>query len=130
MPRARKKPIEIDYIEFTGDNWEEMRAFCGTRPAGYNPHVQINNFGHADDWIVDPEDDIVGAVYDYLHSTWIGVKVGDYIIKGTKGEFYPHDGDLFWKNYDPVGELYDFGQGAKRSWHLDHTHYNNHEPLE
>lgn len=38
---------------------------------------------------------ITAEVYDELHDTWVGVKDGDYIIKGQKGEFYPHDGDLF-----------------------------------
>lgn len=104
MPKARKKPIEIEYVEFTGDNWIELWAFCGTRLDSAGSGMQIPNFGPAEDWIVghEREDDIVGAVYDYLHKTWIGVKVGDYIIKGTKGEFYPHDGELFWKNYEEV----------------------------
>ena len=38
---------------------------------------------------------ITAEVYDELHDTWVGVKNGDYIIKGMKGEFYPHDGALF-----------------------------------
>ena len=38
---------------------------------------------------------ITAEVYDELHDTWVGVKDGDYIIKGLQGEFYPHDKDLF-----------------------------------
>jgi hypothetical protein len=42
---------------------------------------------------------ITAEVYDELHDTWVGVKNGDYIIKGIKGEFYPHDGALFPQAY-------------------------------
>jgi len=38
---------------------------------------------------------ITAEVYDELHDTWVGVKNGDFILKGQRGEFYPHDGDLF-----------------------------------
>lgn len=42
---------------------------------------------------------ITAEVYDELHDTWVGVKNGDYIIQGIKGEFYPHDGALFPQAY-------------------------------
>ncbi len=49
------------------------------------------------------EDSIITAeVYDELHDTWVGVKNGDYIICGIKGEFYPHDGPLFPQAYEEV----------------------------
>jgi len=41
-------------------------------------------------------------VFDRLHNTWVEFYPGDYIIKGTEGEFYPHNGELFGKNYTPV----------------------------
>lgn len=45
---------------------------------------------------------ITAEVYDELHETWVGVKDSDYIIKGLKGEFYPHDAALFPEAYDEV----------------------------
>lgn len=45
---------------------------------------------------------ITAEVYDELHETWVGVKDGDYIIRGMQGEFYPHDGALMPKVYDEV----------------------------
>lgn len=42
---------------------------------------------------------ITAEVYDELHDTWVGVKDGDYIIQGIKGEFYPHDAELFPQAY-------------------------------
>lgn len=45
---------------------------------------------------------ITAEVYDELHDTWVGVKDGDFIIRGIKGEFYPHDGPLMPEVYDEV----------------------------
>jgi hypothetical protein len=47
--------------------------------------------------------DIYYYVFDRLHNTWVEFYPGDYIIKGTEGEFYPHNGELFEKNYKQVG---------------------------
>lgn len=104
MPRARKKPIEIDYIEFTGDNWYECLLFTGVRQ-GVNPLHTVPNFAPAKEYWPEHEipEGITALVWDELHSSWVGVKPGDMIIRGMKGEYYPHDGDLFWKAYDPVG---------------------------
>jgi len=30
--------------------------------------------------------------------------IGDWIIKGVKGEFYPCKPDIFLKTYEPVGD--------------------------
>ena len=46
-------------------------------------------------------DDIVAAVFDVLHETWVGVKKGQWIIRGTKGEFYPCDPEVFAEKYAP-----------------------------
>lgn len=60
---------------------------------------------------------ITAEVYDELHDTWVGVKNGDYIIRGIKGEFYPHDGELFPQAYienwqQEITDIYkEIGQG-------------------
>ncbi len=43
-------------------------------------------------------------VYDVLHSVWVPFVIGDYIIKGTAGEFYPCKRDVFEAMYEEVGE--------------------------
>jgi len=30
--------------------------------------------------------------------------IGDWIVKGTRGEFYPCKPDIFWATYEPVEE--------------------------
>lgn len=41
-----------------------------------------------------------GEVYDELHRTWVTFDWGDFIIKGTEGEFYPCKPDVFAKKYE------------------------------
>jgi hypothetical protein len=87
--KFRKKPVVIEAIEFTGDNGDEIAQFT-------QHQFNVLNAVNADD------PDVVAEVWDKFHSTWIGVKVGNFIIRGTEGEFYPHEGELFKKNYEKV----------------------------
>jgi hypothetical protein len=88
--RYRKRPVVIDAVLWTGDNFEEMQEFTGAEifRAGIGlPHD-------------DNEEGWPGEVYDVLHSTWIKVGVGNYVIKGTLGECYPCDFDVFASIYE------------------------------
>lgn len=88
--KFRKKPIVIEAIQFTGENFEEIEEFTGGN------FLPVDPFDRAED------SDIIAEVWDHLHSTWVGVKAGQWIIKGVKGEFYPHDEDLFLESYEEV----------------------------
>jgi hypothetical protein len=93
MPtRFRKRPVEVDAIQWTGDNLPAVQEFAPSKL-----------------WPVDPEDriedpDITAQVYDELHSTWVGVKTGQWIIRGVKGEYYPIATDVLADTYEPVEE--------------------------
>jgi len=66
-------------------------------------HENLNNlveFTNGRFRIVGYPRDVKAQVYDYLHDTWVTVKKGDWVIRGTLGEFYPHDGELLKHNYD------------------------------
>lgn len=89
--RFRKRPIEIEAIRFDGTN-----------------HDDIHTFTEGRFWAVDPRDrgddpDIVAQVFDVLHSTWVGVKVGNWIARGIRGEFYPIDDGVLADTYEAVG---------------------------
>lgn len=91
--RFRKKPVVVDAIRYTGTNREDVREFTGA--GGFLP--------------VDPEDrsadpDLTAEVFDKLHSTWVGVKDGQWIIRGIQGEFYPCDAAVFAATYEPATE--------------------------
>jgi len=56
---------------------------------------------------VDPRDrgddpDIHAQVWDRLHSTWVGVKPGMWIVRGIRGEFYPIDDGVLADTYEEV----------------------------
>ena len=81
MPKYRKKPVEIEAIQWTGDNLDEIRKFTGT----YN--------------FIKKETDSVGI---YTLEGKMYASPGDYIIKGVKGECYPCKPDIFVETYEPV----------------------------
>ena len=89
MPLYRKKPVEIEAVEFRGFG-----------------HSQGNGFDLIS-W-VDPDGNKAwGYNGDFLIETLEGVmtaRPGDYIIKGVQGEFYPCKPDIFLQTYEPVEE--------------------------
>jgi hypothetical protein len=88
--KFRKKPVVIEAIQFHGSNVSDVREFTGTLffAVVYPPDRD------------DPE--VVAEVWDKLHSTWVGVKLDQWIIKGVQGEFYPCDEQVFEDTYEPV----------------------------
>jgi hypothetical protein len=89
MPKFRKKPIEIEAVQFTGTNWDKMWEF-----------VPRSLFQESD----NEDAPILGYVWDKLHSTWVGVKAYQWIIEGVQGEFYPCDESVFASTYEPVDD--------------------------
>ena len=88
----RKKPVEIQALQWTGDNMEEMIAFgegkCAVKPLGQTVLIAT------------------------LEGTMIASK-GDYVIRGVQGEFYPCKPDIFQQTYTRVPEL---TQEAEKDW--------------
>lgn len=82
MPKFRKKPVEIEAIQWTGNNITEVVALGGTREVNHSF-----------------EDDALEI--ETLEGTMKASK-GDWIIKGVKGELYPCKPDIFMKTYEPV----------------------------
>lgn len=85
--KYRKKPVIIEAIQFedTSDRIIEIHEFMGgdTIRVNYedkdNPYLKIET----------------------LEGT-MKASVGDYIIKGVNGEFYPCKPDIFEKTYERV----------------------------
>lgn len=101
--RYRTKPFEIEAKQYHHgmDEFYDMQRWCGTHRSS-GDEWDIPNFDNVQNWWPDAEPDIVAVVWDKLHDTWVGVKDGQYIIKGMKGEFYPCDPDVFKAKYEPV----------------------------
>ena len=87
MPdRYRKLPVEIEAEQWTGRNEPVLHQFTG----GLFRKVHDSDAG------------ITAEVFDTLHSTWVGVKTWQHIIKGVKGEFYPIDQAVLAETYERV----------------------------
>ena len=89
MPKYRKKPIVIEALKFEVKTFNpEMVEFIG-ESANY-PECKIGGLDPADGGkfkIKTLEGDLVASI-------------GDYIIKGVAGEFYPCKPDIFEKTYE------------------------------
>jgi len=89
--KYRKRPMVIDAIQWTGDNDEDVEAFVGVTDVQFNRSTRQG-------------DKPTGDVYDFLHRTWVNFGVGDWIIRGLKGEFYPCANEIFVQSYEAVEE--------------------------
>jgi hypothetical protein len=78
VKKYRKKPVVIEAIQWTGDNTSEIMKWVGDKA-----------------YFRD-------ALYIKTLEGGYRAGVGDYIIKGIKGEFYPCKPDIFEKTYELV----------------------------
>lgn len=80
MARFRKKPVEIEAVQWTGKNAPDVIAFVGTTGR------------------MAPDGSLfIDTLEGVMHAS-----VDDWIIKGVKGEFYPCKPDIFDATYNAV----------------------------
>lgn len=82
----RKKPVVIEAMQWTGDNRKEIFDFCSMSYINY----EIGS-------------DVPTLKIQTLEGP-MTASIGDYIIKGIQGEFYPCKPDIFLQTYDKVTE--------------------------
>lgn len=89
--RFRKKPVVIEAEQFTDENknrcWNFVRCNCSAEFEDGKPVLKIQT----------------------LEGVMVA-RLGDWIIKGVKGEFYPCKPDIFEKTYEPA----EAAQGGQR----------------
>jgi hypothetical protein len=88
MARFRKKPVVIEAVQWRGDNSDAVIALGFPRP------------------LMTDENDALRI--ETLEGT-MRASLGDWVIKGVKGEFYPCKPDIFEATYEsapsPLGML-------------------------
>ena len=89
--KYRKKPVVIEAIEWTGKNLKEIIDFTGQHPS-----VSHLSWSEYEKLVADK-----GLKIFTLEGSHMAT-IGDYIIKGVKGECYPCKPDIFEQTYDPV----------------------------
>lgn len=85
MGMYRKKPVVIEAIQFTGNNYDEMDKFFGESKKEFG--YQCNFKGELQIVIENLKDFMYGSV-------------NDFIIKDVNGEFYLYKPDIFEKTYE------------------------------
>lgn len=98
VQRFRKKPIEIEAVQFTDDkdddNLMELADFIDNQDL----IISYENGSNAPLLKIKTLEDANGSVHY--------ASIGDWIIKGVNGEFYPCKPDIFEKTYEPVSEMH------------------------
>jgi len=77
--KFRKKPVEVEAEQWTGDNWEEIKRFAGDAVVLITDTRQIE--------------------ICTLEGT-MTANVADWIIRGVQGEFYPCKPAIFKATYE------------------------------
>ena len=79
--KFRKVAVVIDAVQFTGKNDAEVLRFC--------PDAR------------DPQDAKPNLIIPTAEGEMLA-SVGDWIIRGVEGEFYPCKPSIFAKTYEPI----------------------------
>lgn len=87
VKRYRKKPVEIEAVQFDGDNRRQVLSFI-------YPTM-------SEDGLRGAEVMALPIVIPTLEGD-MNVSVGDWVIRGIKGEYYPCKPDIFEASYDVV----------------------------
>ena len=81
IKKYRKKPVVIEAVQWVGNNLSDIETFICRNVKNKETTIVIRTL----------EGDMEASI-------------GDYIIKGVNGEFYPCKPDIFDKTYDEVKE--------------------------
>lgn len=86
IKKYRKEPIIIEAVQWDGSNLKEVIDFIGLEKT----------------W--DAYEDIVitNGLKVFTLDGLVTTSIGDYIIKGIRGEIYSCRSDIFEKTYEPV----------------------------
>lgn len=91
--RYRKKTVVIEAIQLKEDNIDELEKFCDKISFDLIEYKYLND--------KEATKVLLSAVIKTLEGDMTAL-VGDYIIKGVNGEFYPCKPDIFKKTYELV----------------------------
>ena len=75
--KYRKKPVVVEAEELRTDNFYAVNSWCGGEVWSTYSEIKIHTL----------EGDMIA-------------KLGDWVIRGVNGEFYPVKNDIFEKTYE------------------------------
>lgn len=86
IKKARKKPVEIEFMQFNNaDNAYDISQWA-VEKIKYKVSHKFD----------------IGYMYVETLEGTMTANLGDYIVKGVNGEFYPVKPDIFEKTYEVI----------------------------
>lgn len=87
MPKFRKKPVVIEAVRYTEDSRSRLIEWCEPR------HT-----------FMDDDGCLCESAHLFIQTAEgeMRAELGDWIIRGVKGEFYPCKPDIFEATYEPA----------------------------
>jgi hypothetical protein len=93
MPQFRKKPVVIEARQFNASSdLKELKEWCGATDA-----TETGNCSPEFPEGFDYPCLSIGTLEGSMKAS-----IGDWIIKGVNGEFYPCKNEIFFKTYEPA----------------------------
>ena len=89
----RKKPVVIEAVLLTESNFNEVEKFVGCESDLFRAYINEQDFLN--------KQNPLGLRIKTLEGIMLA-SVGDFVIKGVNGEFYPCKPDIFAKTYEPA----------------------------
>lgn len=86
MGRWRKQPLEIEAVQFSGDNWPEIARFLG------EDEEQVE--------MVEPDPPDLPYLLITTPEGTMRADVGCWVIRGIKGELYACQNNIFHATYE------------------------------
>jgi hypothetical protein len=94
--KYKKKPVVIDAVQWTGNNHREIFDFL-TENAFDKESMKVTG----DNFYIDHSKVEGGLIIKTLEGEHLAT-IGDYIIRGVQGEYYPCKEDIFLQTYEKV----------------------------
>ena len=88
--KYRKKPVEVEAMQYTDDTYETL--------------IQLQEFLPFKELIISYKEPNSPKIVIPMIEGDLYASIGDYIIKGVKGELYPCKPDIFEATYERVEE--------------------------
>src|SRR5574344_1575959 len=88
-----KLPVTVEAIQWDGKNLKEVTSFISGKPVDLSEYAAVFAWERYENIISDK-----GLTINTLEGD-MKASIGDYIIKGVNGEFYPCKPDIFNKTY-------------------------------
>ena len=96
--KYKKKPVVIDAVQWTGENHREMFDFL-TENTFDKESMQVSG----EHFYIDHNRVEGGLIIKTLEGEHLA-SIGDFIIRGVKGEYYPCKPDIFEQTYERFEE--------------------------